>query len=62
MRKITITCVLALLVVLRPAFAQEWISYVSERDRFEAQFPGTQPTVSETIWETQSGLKVPARI
>jgi len=63
MRKITITCVLALLVVLRPAFAQEWISYVSERDSFEAQFPpGAQPTVTETTWDTQSGLKVPARI
>ena len=63
MRKITIICVLALLAVLRPAFAQEWFSYVSERDSFEAQFPpGAQPTVTETIWETQSGLKVPARI
>jgi hypothetical protein len=62
MRTITLTCVFALLVVVPPAFAQQWISYVSDRDSFEAQFPGGPPTVTETTWESQSGFKLPARV
>ena len=53
----------ALLAVAFPASAQEWVAYTSERDAFEAQFPpGVQPTVTETIWESQSGFKLPSRI
>jgi len=56
-------CLFALLAFAGPASAQEWIAYTSERDAFEAQFPpGAQPTVTETIWESQSGFKLPSRI
>ena len=62
MRTITFICVFALLALVRPASAQEWIAYTSERDSFEAQYPGGTPTVTETIWESQSGFKLPSRV
>ena len=57
----TITCVLAFLFFLPPAFGQEWTTYRSERDGFEAQFPG-QPSVVETTWESVAGFTLPSRI
>jgi hypothetical protein len=56
-------CVVALLIAGTAASAQEWESYKSDRDAFQAQFPpGLQPTVTETTWESQSGFKLPSRI
>jgi hypothetical protein len=64
MRTVTaFICVVGLLAVAPRASAQEWVAYTSERDAFEAQFPpDSQPTVTEVIWESQSGFKLPSRI
>jgi hypothetical protein len=58
----TLSCVFALLVIVRPALAQEWVPYQSERDAFEAQFPEGPVTVTETTWDSQSGFKLPSRV
>ena len=57
----TITCVLAFLFFLPLAFGQEWTTHRSERDGFEAQWPG-QPRVVETTWESSAGFTLPSRI
>ncbi|MBI4886626.1 MAG: hypothetical protein HY824_06005 [Acidobacteria bacterium] len=60
MRRIAITCALALLVT-RPALAQEWTEYRSVRDGFQALFLG-EPRVTETTWTSQTGFTLPARV
>lgn len=50
-----------LLSVSAPAFAQEWIEYVSEEDRFTGNFPG-QPSVAQTTYTSQYGAELPARV
>jgi hypothetical protein len=63
MRTLTLVCIFARLIVAAPASAQDWIAYQSDRDAFAAQFPpGSEPTVTETIWESQSGFKLPSRV
>ena len=44
-----------------PAFAQEWTEFVSREDRFTTNFPG-QPRVTETIYKSQFGADLPARV
>src|SRR5262245_8440894 len=44
-----------------PAFAQEWTEFVSREDRFTTNFPG-QPRVTETIYQSQFGADLPARV
>jgi hypothetical protein len=44
-----------------PAVAQEWTEYVSKEDRFSTNFPG-QPTVTNTIYKSQFGADLPARV
>jgi len=39
----------------------EWIEYVSKEDRFTTNFPG-QPTVTNTIYKSQFGADLPARV
>ena len=41
--------------------AQEWTEYVSKEDRFSTNFPG-QPTVTNTIYKSQFGADLPARV
>jgi hypothetical protein len=63
----TITCVLAFLFFLAPAFGQafgqEWVKYRSERDAFEMEIPPSQQVrVVETTWQSWQGFTLPARI
>lgn len=60
MRHTAIACALVLLVA-RPAVAQEWTEYESARDGFQALFLG-QPRVTETTWKSQAGFNLPARV
>ena len=43
------------------AFAQEYVEFTSKDDRFGATFP-VQPKVEQTMWKSQFGSMVPARI
>ena len=49
------------LAVSGPALAQEWTPYVSTRDGFRVNFPGS-PFVTETMWQSQLGYELPARV
>src|SRR5262245_66154249 len=42
-------------------FAQEYVEYVSQQDRFGVTFP-VQPKVTETTFKSQFGSMLPARI
>jgi hypothetical protein len=53
--------VLALLLSVRPAAAQEWDLYTSIPDGFRVNFPG-QPTMTETTWTSQLNYTLPARV
>ena len=58
------TFVLVLLLGLaagaRPA-AQEWIEYQNNDDGFKVVFP-YQPKITDTVWTTQQGYVLPARV
>jgi hypothetical protein len=43
------------------SFAQEWTEFSSPDDRFTISFPG-QPKITETIWVSQYGAILPARV
>lgn len=51
----------AVLSLSAPAFAQEWIEFVSREDRFSANFPGP-PQIRETTYKSQFGADLPARV
>jgi hypothetical protein len=53
--------ILALLVLPRPAAAQEWIEYTSTQDRFSVNFP-SQPTVTESTYTSWLDGKFPAHV
>jgi len=44
-----------------PAFAQEWITYVSREDRFSVNFPD-QPKVETITWPSEYGAVFPGRV
>lgn len=44
-----------------PAFAQEYVQFVSKDDRFTIEFPA-QPKVAETTFTSQYGYPLPARV
>jgi hypothetical protein len=52
---------LLLLSTARPAVAQEWVEFASTEDRFTANFP-SQPKVTDTIWVSEYGAELPARV
>ena len=43
------------------ALAQEWVEFTSREDRFTGNFP-SQPKVTQTIYESQYGAHLPARV
>jgi hypothetical protein len=52
----------ALVAVLAiPVSAQEWFDFKSQLDRFSCNFP-SQPTVTETVYESEYGSRLPARV
>jgi hypothetical protein len=44
-----------------PSFAQEWIEFANQQDRFTCNFP-SQPKVAETTFRTERGADVPMRV
>jgi hypothetical protein len=50
-----------LLLSPTPVVAQEWSEFVSREDRFTTNFPGS-PDVTETIYRSQFGADLPARV
>src|SRR5204862_1271852 len=44
-----------------PSFCQEWVEFASQEERITCLFP-TQPKVTETIWASEYGAVLPARV
>ena len=58
----TTTLVSALVLAMSgPTLAQEWTPYVSTRDGFSVNFPGS-PDVTEATWQSQLGYVLPTRV
>jgi hypothetical protein len=49
------------LLMSAEAAAQEWQEYISIRDGFKVNFPGT-PKITETSWKSQLDYTLPARV
>jgi hypothetical protein len=49
------------LFISGPAFAQEWIEYVSKADFFSVNFPD-QPRVRDITWETEYSVTLPGHV
>ena len=47
--------------VSAPLFAQEWVEFANREDRVTCLFP-TQPTVTETKYQSQHEAMLPARV
>ena len=62
MRLIPLVLTALILLTSRPAFAQEWIEYLSKADFFSISFPGGQATVQETTYESEYRITLPARV
>jgi hypothetical protein len=50
-----------LLLVAIPTYAQEWKTYTSRVDGFEANFPG-EPTTTAITWPSEYGVVFPGRV
>ena len=61
MRLIPLLSAAFVLSMSGPAFAQEWIEYVSRTDFFSVNFPD-QPKVRDITWETEYGVTLPGRV
>ncbi len=61
LRSFRIASAAVILSLPAPAFAQEWIEFASQGERFTALFP-TQPAVTETTWTSEYGSILPARV
>ena len=61
MRLMTSILVAFALMQSAPALAQEWIELAKPDERFTCLFP-TQPTVTETTWQSEYGSILPARV
>ena len=61
MRPVLLVSVALILSVSTPAFTQEWIEFASPEERITCLFP-TQPKVTETIWTSEYGAILPARV
>ncbi len=61
MRFMPVVLAAFILSLSAPAFAQEWIEFAKPDERFTCLFP-TQPTVTETTWNSEYGSVLPARV
>lgn len=61
MRLKPVVAAILLLAISVPAFGQEWTEFVSKKDRFTTNFPGT-PRVTESTYPSQFGADLPARV
>jgi hypothetical protein len=49
------------LLLVQPAFAQEWVEYTNRVDRFAVPAPGA-PKVETIAWDSEYGAKFPGRV
>jgi hypothetical protein len=61
MRRISVATSALFLFVSGPAFAQEWIQYVSKADLFGVNFP-SEPKVQDIGYVTEFGITLPAHV
>lgn len=61
MRLMRLIATAFILFVSGSAFAQDWIEYVDRAEHFSVNFPG-QPTVKDTIYKSEDGGMLPARV
>jgi hypothetical protein len=61
MRLIALMSAAFVLFVSGPAFAQEWIEYISEKDLFSVNFPA-EPEVRDITYPTEYGVTLPGRV
>ncbi len=61
MRLETLTSLFLLLLSSNASFAQAWVEYVDQAERFAINFPG-EPVVQETGYLTQHGAAMPAHV
>jgi hypothetical protein len=61
MRLIPVVAAAFTVLCSAPAFAQEWVEFVSREDRVTVTFP-VQPTVTQTTYTSQFGAVLPARV
>src|SRR5476651_1002278 len=57
----TVVVVALVLSVAAPAFAQEWIEYVSKQDGFQVNFP-SEPKITEGNWKSELNYVLPSRV
>ena len=57
----TVVVVALVLSVAAPAFAQEWIEYVSKQDGFQVNLP-SEPKITEGNWKSELNYVLPSRI
>jgi hypothetical protein len=62
MRLIPLVPTIVFLLISGPAFAQDWIEYVSKDDFFSISFPGGEARVQETTYGTEYRITLPARV
>src|SRR6266516_3159914 len=55
-----LTPLILVLAISGPLFAQEWIEFVSQEDRFTCNFP-IQPKVTQTTYRSQHEADLPVR-
>ena len=61
MRLMPLVSTTLVLAVAGPVFAQEWVEFANQEDRFTCNFP-TQPQVTRTTYRSQHEADLPARI
>jgi len=61
MRVIPFVVAAAIMLVPRPAAAQEWIEYVSQQDFFSVNFPH-EPTIEPITYNSAQGAPLPGRV
>ena len=52
---------LAVVLLVRAVFAQEWVEYTNRADRFTIPAPG-QPKIETIAWESEYGAKFPGHL
>ena len=61
MRLMPLVSAALVLSIARLSFTQDWVEFSSQEERFTCVFP-TQPKVTETIWTSEYGAVLPARV
>ncbi len=61
MRLMPLISAALVLSISGPSFAQEWIEFASQEDRFTCNFPA-EPKVTKTTYRSEFGADLPARL